>query len=157
VWLCALAGCASQHGSHRSDEADTEVAPKPDATPVDSLSELLRKVFTEMQRDAELRCACYVAAGDYASQEACLEEVGRSVRSLQCLQKGLGDLQDEELRASMTCMLEERSTTNACLETASCDDQLTRCYAAPLGCPTFDPALLTRVASECPGAIGLSH
>ncbi|HEX6242699.1 MAG TPA: hypothetical protein VFZ61_17420, partial [Polyangiales bacterium] len=120
-----------------------------------TLRQLVHDVFTEMERDAQLRCPCYVAAGDYASEEECVAEVGRGVRSIDCIEESLSDVEDPGLRAALECALELRHASNACLEETSCDEQLTRCYEAADECPALDPALLTQAARECPGAIGV--
>lgn len=117
------------------------------------MGDLAGALFAEMERDAALRCPCHLLAGDYDTMDACLADVTSWVHSLRCLEKGLGAIQSEALRASLTCMLEERRTSNACLEHASCDDQATLCYAEQLGCATPDPALLTGLSRACPGYV----
>ena len=96
-----------------------------------------------------------MADGTYPNEDDCLAEVGRGTRSIDCIEDALGDAEDAALRAALECALMLRRTSNACLEEASCEEQLTRCYAANDDCPAFDPALLTQAARACPGAIGV--
>lgn len=145
--LGVLVGCSAQHGPRAARGSDTP----PEAS---SLAKLIHDVFAEMERDAELRCVCYVERGTYASEQACMDEVGRGAANIACLEKSLSVVPHEELRAPFECMLLARLETNECLETASCDDQLPVCFAAPRDCPTADPVLLTQLSRQCPGAIG---
>ena len=161
--LWGVLGCSRQHDG-RSSKTEPDSNPsvsedEPDAKDEppepDDLRGLVHDVFTELQRDAELRCHCYVASGDYPSEDECLAEVGRGQVGTECLEKALGDTDSNVLRTQLECMLDARQTTNACLETAGCDEQLTRCYENDKECPSPDPILLTHASRECPGAIGL--
>lgn len=144
--LAVLAACSAQHGPRKVDSPEGS-----------SLGKLVHDVFTEMERDAELRCVCYVADGTYASEDACMHEVGRGADAIACLEHAFDDGAHEELRDAFECMLLARLETNECLETASCNDQLAVCFAAPRDCPTVDPVLLTQLARQCPGSIGTAR
>ena len=166
--LCLLAlwgvlGCSRQHnGRHSGTEPDQDPSVS-EEDPVDGdeppqprdLKSLVHDVFAELQRDAELRCRCYVAAGDYPDADACLEEVGRGHVGTECAERVLGETDNDALRVQLECMLEVRRQTNACLETAECDDQLARCYEVGKECASPDPVLLTYLGRECPGSIGI--
>ena len=154
LWTAVAAACAAQHGPRKSQAGDTHdpVVTEPEGN---TLRQLVHDVFTELERDAELRCPCYVEAGDYPSEEECVAEVGRGARSIDCIEEVLGDTDDPGLRRALECALDVRHASNACLQEASCDEQLTRCYDTASECPALDPALLTQAARACPGAIGV--
>ena len=147
--LAVLCACSAQHG-HRRGDSD----PPPEAS---SLAKLIHDVFSEMERDAELRCVCYVADGEYRSEEDCMDEVGRGANSIACLEQSLQGAPDEALRAPFACMLLALKETNECLETATCDDPLSLCFAASHDCPPPDPILLTQLSRQCPGSIGAAR
>jgi hypothetical protein len=148
--LAVLFACSAQHGPRGGRGSD--------ATPeASSLGKLVHEVFSEMERDAELRCVCYVADGAYPSEEDCMDEVGRGASTIGCLEQALQAAPEETLRAPFECMLLALKETNACLETATCDDPLGLCFAAPHDCPTPDPVLLTQLSRQCPGAIGAAR
>jgi hypothetical protein len=161
--LWSVLGCSRQHNGHHSGTEPDHDPSVAEEDPVDGdeppqpvdLKRLVHDVFTELQRDAELRCRCYVAAGDYPSEDACLDEVGRGHLGTECAERVLGEADNSALREQFECMLQLRQQTNACLENTSCDEQLTLCYDVGKECPTPDPFLLTYLGRECPGAIGL--
>jgi hypothetical protein len=146
---------------HEEDSAPVGVAPaRPVNSPMSgpsldepSIGELMAVMYAEFQRDGSLRCTCHVATGVYATLEECREAAVRQRPSLtDCVDDAIPPDVVQELRTWLRCVTGVKREHNACLEGASCEEQMS-CRIASKRCPIPDPARFSGALNVCPSAI----
>jgi hypothetical protein len=109
----------------------------------------------EIERGTLATCPCRVEGGQYASLEACADDVNFEAGWEDCVALVPVPVGNEE---ALQCALDELRRRNDCLATAPCADQrLAVCRSQTAECPMLSAEVLNRVLVWCRGAIVLFH
>jgi hypothetical protein len=129
-------------------------SPIPSPSPNEpSIGELMADMYAEFQRDGALRCPCHVTTGVYATLEECREAAVRRRPGLtDCVGDAVPPDVLQELRTWLRCVTGVKREHNACLESASCEQEVS-CRIDSKRCPALDPARFSGALNLCPSAI----
>jgi hypothetical protein len=121
---------------------------------------LVEDVVTEYERDVRSRCPCHVEEGQYASEQACLDELLPKADWVDCSSKVLSEYDDTELRATIRCIADKQKARTDCLEASAnqCDiEMIGACDAtmAAFDCDMPDITIFGHALEKCPTTVVL--
>jgi len=102
-------------------------------------------------REVAATCRCFVAGGQYASEEECMDTIGSSPTWASCAVRALEGTDASVQGADARCMIEKVAARATCLEAAACDPEaIDTCFSESMTCAPLDEELVLRVLEKCP-------
>ena len=142
-------------GSTRDGAADRQTAEH--ESDADARTRVIA-LLHESNRGARLTCPCQAQQGAFESEQACIAAIGYTESVIKCVGDAITKLDRPALGPQLACEAKRMKQRNDCLQEAACvEDAVNECYASQLECPPPDARVLTKVLSDCPGAIVLGR
>jgi hypothetical protein len=135
----------------RPPDVATTTQPVASADASIDLHFLLIAAMIEVERSLIARCPCLIENGAYDSMSQCVKAVSLGRDWVDCANTlELSDQDDDALRDSLRCNIEELTQRSECLMGSACSDEaVATCMTQSLGCAMLPLDALSRVTVEC--------
>lgn len=132
------------------DGSEQGMATAADSGPL-PLMEVVRQEIANYDRRIRATCVCGVKAGQYPTEQACLE-IGLSGPDwVECATAALKDFDSPETRMSSQCYQDYMKNSADCTEAAMCDpDKLSACGTFSTDCLLQNNERLNLILTACP-------
>jgi hypothetical protein len=155
-------GCAEQHGgrSRTTSHADAPEAGQDQPLPGSSAEPeepdvyaVLDEFLTAVRDFTKASCDCRIEAGDYTTEEECLEAHSTVLSWRDCAGRGLSGLDPTKVSRQLGCQTDDFYMRTECMNEVSCsagtEHALVDCQSAMLGCPQLDEEIWRALSEAC--------